>query len=295
MSVTTSLERIKRWAASHDPQFVALLQPGLSRQEIDSQVSSLPFALAEEVYELYHWHNGQGWGDFKLGLQQSFLYPFLPLQDSLKEYTQFQAENFQSELEWGRKDFAASGGWFPVLGQEGYFTATLGAAAGARTSPLVDVSRDDQTYLQYSSLAAMLDYQADVYESSALRSDDEHGYFFDYTLTSAIKRKHFPNKAAEAEETYRQKLDLSDKQRSTRPDHPTETEFEQLRLVSDLLHSGSEQAVPATVLFLTWLLGDAKEAHQITQSLVRSPYQIKREWRHNNSLLLNSLPYGFDA
>lgn len=295
MSVTASLERIKRWAAQYDPQFVALLQPGLSRQEIDAQVSGLPFALAEEVHEMYQWHNGQGWGDFELGLQQSFLYPFLPLQDALKEYTQFQAENFQLELEWGRKDFAASGGWFPVLGQEGYFTATLGAAAGEETSPLVGVTRDDQTYLQYSSLAAMLDYQADVYESGALRSDDEHGYFFDYTQTSAIKRKHFPDKVRESEEAYRQKLDLTDEERSTRPDYHTDTESKQLRLVGDLLHSGSEQAVPATELFLNWLLGDAEEARHITQSLVRSPYQIKREWRHNNSLLLNSLPYGFDA
>lgn len=99
MSVTTSLERIKRWAAQHDPQFVALLQPGLSRQEIEAQVSGLPFALAEEVYEMYHWHDGQSWGDFKFGLQQSSFYPFLPLQDALKEYTRFQAENFQFELE----------------------------------------------------------------------------------------------------------------------------------------------------------------------------------------------------
>ncbi len=42
MSATSALERIERWAREHDP--------------------ALPFALAEEVYELYQWHNGQGGG-----------------------------------------------------------------------------------------------------------------------------------------------------------------------------------------------------------------------------------------
>lgn len=141
----------------------------------------------------------------------------------------------------------------------------------------------------------MLDYRADIYESGALRSDDEHGYFFDYTLTSGIKRKHFPDKVREAEEAYRQKLDLTDSLRSTRPDRPTETEVEQFMLVRALLQSGSEQAVPATELFLTWLFNDSEEARQITQSLVRSPYQIKREWRHNQSFLLHGLPSYFNT
>ena len=53
MSVTSALERIERWAEQHDPAFIGLLQPGLTRQEIDAAVGSLPFALAEEAYELY--------------------------------------------------------------------------------------------------------------------------------------------------------------------------------------------------------------------------------------------------
>lgn len=71
MSVTSALERIHRWAEQHDPAFVALLQPGLTRQEINAQIGSLPFALAEEVYELYQWRNGQKEGDFALGLHQA--------------------------------------------------------------------------------------------------------------------------------------------------------------------------------------------------------------------------------
>lgn len=292
MSVTTSLERIKRWTTQHDPQFVALLQPGLSRQEIDAQVSVLPFALAEEVYELYQWHNGQSWGDFKLGLQQSFLYPFIPLQDALKEYTEFQAENFQFEVEeLGSCEFAASGGWLPLLGMEAYFTATLGAAAGEAHSPIVGVTRDDTAYLAYSTLSAMLDYYADVYDSGALRSDVENKYFFDYTTVSAVKRRHFPEKVERAEEAYREKFNLAGVQRSTRPDRPTESEFEHLSLVRDLIHSGSEQAIPATEIFLSWPLGSDEEARQITHHLVRFPTQIKDNLPRERSMLVGCLSF----
>ncbi len=86
MSVTSALERIHRWAEQHDPEFVALLQPGLARQEIDVLVSGLPFALAEEVYELYQWRNGQSWGEFRLGLLRSSSYPFMPLKEAIGEY-----------------------------------------------------------------------------------------------------------------------------------------------------------------------------------------------------------------
>lgn len=47
MSVRPALERIERWAEQNDLEFVALLQPGLTRQEIDAAVGGLPFALAE--------------------------------------------------------------------------------------------------------------------------------------------------------------------------------------------------------------------------------------------------------
>ena len=94
MSTTTALERIERWAQQNDPAFVALLQPGLTRQEIDAAVGTLPFALAEEVYELYQWRNGQKEGKFRLGLHQWPTYPFMPLNEALDEYTRSQAFNF---------------------------------------------------------------------------------------------------------------------------------------------------------------------------------------------------------
>jgi len=89
MSVVPALDRIKQWAEQHDPEFVTVLQPGLKRQEIDALTRDLPFALAEEVYELYQWHNGQEFGDFKLGIHQTRFYPFMPLQEALYEYTRF--------------------------------------------------------------------------------------------------------------------------------------------------------------------------------------------------------------
>ena len=48
MSVTPALERIHRWAETHDPEFVALLQPGLTRSQIDDLTVGLP-ALFREI------------------------------------------------------------------------------------------------------------------------------------------------------------------------------------------------------------------------------------------------------
>ena len=95
MSVTSALERIERWARQNDPAFIALLQPGLSRSEVDAAVDGLPFALAEEVYELYQWRNGQKEGEFRLGLLRSEFDPFMPLEEAIGEYIFAQAENYQ--------------------------------------------------------------------------------------------------------------------------------------------------------------------------------------------------------
>jgi len=306
VSVIPALERIKRWAEQRDPEFVALLQPGLSRQEIDALVGNLPFALAEEVYELYQWHNGQDEGQFRLGLVMSGQYPFMPLTQSLDQWRDYLEESYRDELEnlnplaaltggWPAADPAIleAGGWLPLFQMDSDFHVSLGAEAGAATAPIVYVPHDGRSAIFYASLTASLNFTADIYESGALRSDDEMGDFFDYTIASAIKCNHFPSKVAQAEEAYKRGHSLSTEPRSSKPDRPNKEEFEQFVLVSKLARSGSQEAAPAAEKFLSWLLGNAEQAHQITQGLVHSPYAVMREWPHRRSLLVQNLTYSF--
>ena len=50
---------INQWSRFKEKENSAsLLQPGLSRNEIDSIIASSNIILPEEVYELYQWRNG---------------------------------------------------------------------------------------------------------------------------------------------------------------------------------------------------------------------------------------------
>src|SRR5262249_159827 len=50
--------QIHRWMRDHAPHREALLQPPLTRQQIDEIVESTGFVLPEEAYTLYEWRNG---------------------------------------------------------------------------------------------------------------------------------------------------------------------------------------------------------------------------------------------
>ena len=52
------LERLENWLKKHRPDYASRLQPGLSSEEIAEIAAPLPFQLADEVIDLYHWHNG---------------------------------------------------------------------------------------------------------------------------------------------------------------------------------------------------------------------------------------------
>ena len=304
MSTTTALERIEHWARQNDPAFVALLQPGLTRQEIDTAVSGLPFALAEEVYELYQWRNGQGWGEFHFGLDRSGQYRLIPLEEAVHQWNTYLNESYAILLENNDPSAAATGGWsadvvlleaggwLPVLRMDSDFQATLGTQAGTQTSPIAIVPHDDHSDIFYSSLTVMLEYHADIYESGALRTDEKGRDFFDYTTTSTLKRQHFPEKVAQAEEAYQLKCYLPENRVPGTPEHYTDAESAQYHLAGQVVMAGSLQAEVATERYLAWLLGDADLAKKITQTLIHSPYRIMYG-SEKHPILVRNFVYSF--
>ena len=56
-TLTEALESISAWFQKHFPDSQAL-QPGLSYETIQKEVSNLPFELPTEINELYLWRNG---------------------------------------------------------------------------------------------------------------------------------------------------------------------------------------------------------------------------------------------
>lgn len=65
MSALHTMEQIRVFAQVNDPSFLSLLPPSPFRPEIDALTASPPFSIAEEIYEIYQWHNGQKFGEYR--------------------------------------------------------------------------------------------------------------------------------------------------------------------------------------------------------------------------------------
>ncbi|NJR66480.1 MAG: SMI1/KNR4 family protein [Leptolyngbyaceae cyanobacterium CRU_2_3] len=77
-----ALERIFCCIEAKAPRLAPSLQPGLTREQIETQLQVLPFRLPEEVYQLYQWRNGSLCENQVELLPQ---YRMMPLQEAILE------------------------------------------------------------------------------------------------------------------------------------------------------------------------------------------------------------------
>ena len=70
--LTSALERISDWYQMNKSRSV--FHPGLSRTDINEIVKDLPFAIPNEIYELYEWCNGSSEND-RVAFLQFYLLP----------------------------------------------------------------------------------------------------------------------------------------------------------------------------------------------------------------------------
>lgn len=125
-----------------------LLNTGLEREDIERQVSVLPFKLAEEVYELYQWSNGAFLGSLPypkksdLGTHYQPIFNVLSLERSIA-----------IAQDWGN-------GSFPLTEEESaYVCFTVGTSEQQRTAPIFcsDESCDTRNQTPYfESLTSMM-------------------------------------------------------------------------------------------------------------------------------------------
>ena len=75
------LQELENEMAKVHPNLRDLLNPGLTKTEIESQVSQLPFPISKDIISLYEWSNGT---DCKL-----YILPgqyLLPLEEAIREF-----------------------------------------------------------------------------------------------------------------------------------------------------------------------------------------------------------------
>jgi hypothetical protein len=73
LELLTTLDHFNTALNQTAPTVADRLQPGLTRAEIDRQVSSFSWVLPQDAYDLYQWHNGLSGQTGKLNLAEKFL------------------------------------------------------------------------------------------------------------------------------------------------------------------------------------------------------------------------------
>lgn len=264
-----TLERIASFLESGHPIMVEIsrsLQPGLSLEEITSQLEGFPYSLPTEVIELYQWRNGQ-----HRDCLREFVpfYRFLSLKDTLKEYKsqiELAMEFAEEDLPWQKLYDPC---WLPVFQEDGNHYVIPTSLEHRETSAVLtksEYSSGDEVWKSelFPNLTNMMLAVAECWETGACYIA-KNIYGEDYLRTSLIKEseiylKYQPKRKKSVELLLdSRKLELSKE--------------ELVRAYYDLVninHSRAEEI----------LKRDAQEYaatdHDLSDSLIRHLQELKR-------------------
>ncbi|MEH2224262.1 SMI1/KNR4 family protein [Nostoc sp.] len=190
--LTESLDRILKSLEEKDPEIASLLQPGLTRKEIDEITKDLPFKLPEELYELYQWRNGLsnyivfGWGKWN-GIQLIFR----PLVEAVNDFHNLKRRGSPSNL------FRI----FLLIHQLGgdYFAVLL----GDETTPIIHFDDNREIFINeinyskksafFSNLTTLMYAIAECFQDAIYTETDSNDYTsweFDEDKVKSIIRKY---------------------------------------------------------------------------------------------------------
>ncbi|MGP1383044.1 MAG: SMI1/KNR4 family protein [Thainema sp.] len=175
-SLKQSLARILNIWQEDREDLIPHLQPGLSTEEIQEQISKFSLQLPEEVYELYRWRNGVN--QLKaFGANTDFLpggLIFLSLEEALQAYQHID-EYRQLVISIDEKDENACRPWFPLFGSDGSYLVVFGDVAPQETSPIFDlyIEGGSPISLKYQNLTELMSITAECYETGAYYFETE--------------------------------------------------------------------------------------------------------------------------
>ena len=150
-----SLNNIFTWFQQNNPTVAASLQSGLSYREIENKLSSLPFRLPQELYELYQWRNGS----IRIAKNADFFehYRFLPLEESLK----ILFDIIEKDSLLMGEIFPYS--WFPIFAFGDRYYGVIGSETAKKYSLIVYIC--DYEDISYTSLTGMMQTIAECYQT----------------------------------------------------------------------------------------------------------------------------------
>ncbi len=199
--LSQALERIYLWFQVNARVVAGALQPGLTHEQISTQVQDLPFCLPQEVYQIYQWHNGSSAQQPVEFLPQ---YRFLSLEEALDRY-QMTVEIWRqgvSETEQLQSWCPRPEGWFPLFAEDSNFYMVVGQPEPKTTAPIIHFSEYGDHGLVFNSLTDMMLAIAECLETGTYFLYEDINCYLDWrddATEAEIWLKYQPQQAANVE------------------------------------------------------------------------------------------------
>jgi cell wall assembly regulator SMI1 len=155
------LERLERWLAANQPDYLAKLQSGVADAQLDAFESQFSLLLPAAFRALYRWRNGQEDGCYKSLYENRMFSPLESVADTKELLDGMIGHDFDSP-EWWRR------GWVPFLSNGGgsHLCLDLAAEDGGQVGQLIAFWKaDEDRPVEYPSLEAWLADLVDSMES----------------------------------------------------------------------------------------------------------------------------------
>lgn len=178
-----ALNRILNWLQQNHPSDVELLEPGLSKAEMEEIIEDLPLQLPQDIQELYQWKNGSK----IIGEYENFCcafesWSFYSLEIVINAF--FHNREFMPILE--RDNYSRLNIFFsPELTDTGYATVD---ETKQQTSPIIFMhckAGANTPIIKYASLTKMMQTVAECYEQAYYVNVDG------YLIADEVKRLEF--------------------------------------------------------------------------------------------------------
>lgn len=193
----SALERLFRWLEINASSFAQSFQPGLAREQIETQVKDLPFCPSEEVYQFYQWRNGgsiqvtvQG-NSYATSIELLPIHRLLSLEEAIDEYRVF-CEIYA--------DRANNYHYLPLFADSANYYLAKGDIEPKATAAICYAGMfADQLELRFNDLSDLIGAIAECFEAGAYYF--QGGAFFDWNNAreKQIWLKHQPQRAANVE------------------------------------------------------------------------------------------------
>ncbi|MBD2450658.1 HEAT repeat domain-containing protein [Nostoc sp. FACHB-152] len=174
--LTDALDRIETWLVKNQPEFALSLQPGLTNAEIDTILQNFPYAMPEELYEFYGWHNGCRY------LSYGYVIPFYDNFFSLQDAMEYRQNALSWDSEWNSH-------WLPILDGNGDYRYAV--VVGEETAPVWFIDPEcGIKEIRWDSLTDLMLATAECYETGAYYIDNEGYIEEDKPKIAEIRRKY---------------------------------------------------------------------------------------------------------